>query len=264
MRSVPFIERMANADHVLLAGAGGGFDVYAAIPLFVTLRAMGKQVTLANLSFTRLDETNARRCHGTCFAVTAEAAAHVMARVYFPEAWLATWLAARGEEALVYAFEKSGARPLAAAYRWLVVERGIDAVVLVDGGTDSLMRGDEHGLGTPCEDAASLVAAAQLDVAVKLLVATAFGVDTFHGVAHADVLAAIAELQAAGAFLGVSAVLPGSPEGDALIEAVEAANVASPPVASIVNNSLASAVGVASGTTTRPAGRPGAGCSSTR
>ncbi|MFF7988525.1 hypothetical protein ACFZDG_01885 [Kitasatospora xanthocidica] len=36
------------------------------------------------------------------------------------------------------------------------------AVLLVDGGTDILMRGDEAGLGTPEEDMASLAAVAGL------------------------------------------------------------------------------------------------------
>ena len=37
-----------------------------------------------------------------------------------------------------------------------MVRLGVDTLVLVDGGTDSLMRGDEEGLGTPHEDIASL------------------------------------------------------------------------------------------------------------
>ena len=39
-------QRLHDARHVSLAGAGGGVDVYAALPL---------ATVLANLSFTRLD-----------------------------------------------------------------------------------------------------------------------------------------------------------------------------------------------------------------
>ena len=34
----------------------------------------------------------------------------------------------------------------------LVDELGIDTIILADGGTDSLMCGDEEELGTPTED----------------------------------------------------------------------------------------------------------------
>ena len=53
--------------------------------------------------------------------------------------------------------------PLREAYRALIAHHGIDAIVLVDGGTDILMRGDEAGLGTPEEDMLSLAAVAGLD-----------------------------------------------------------------------------------------------------
>lgn len=39
----------------------------------------------------------------------------------------------------------------------------IDAVVLVDGGTDIMLRGDESALGTPVEDVTSMAAVAGLD-----------------------------------------------------------------------------------------------------
>ncbi len=34
-------------------------------------------------------------------------------------------------------------------------EESVDAVVLLDGGSDSLMKGDEHGVGDLTEDAVS-------------------------------------------------------------------------------------------------------------
>jgi hypothetical protein len=51
-----------------------------------------------------------------------------------------------------------GVRPLRAAYAKLAEHLDLDAVVLVDGGTDILMRGDEAGLGTPADDMTSLAA----------------------------------------------------------------------------------------------------------
>ncbi|MBN8611093.1 MAG: DUF1152 domain-containing protein [Deltaproteobacteria bacterium] len=43
----------------------------------------------------------------------------------------------------VYGFGRVGVRPLSRAYEELVSRLSIDAIVLVDGGTDALMRGDE-------------------------------------------------------------------------------------------------------------------------
>src|SRR5262249_60771336 len=52
--------RLERHDRILIAGAGGGFDVYAGLPLYLALRAAGKQVVLANLTFTYLGETDVR------------------------------------------------------------------------------------------------------------------------------------------------------------------------------------------------------------
>jgi hypothetical protein len=51
----------------------------------------------------------------------------------------------------VYAFPRVGPRSLTPAYLALTEHLDLDAIVLVDGGTDILMRGDEAGLGTPEE-----------------------------------------------------------------------------------------------------------------
>ena len=97
---------------------------------------------------------------------------------YFPERWLAEWLEARGQPAPVYAFAKSGARPLTAAYRLIVERYDIDLVALIDGGTDSVLFGDEPGLGSVDEDAISSAAAGER----VILAAIGFGIDHFHGV----------------------------------------------------------------------------------
>jgi hypothetical protein len=55
----PLLARLRRHDRILIAGAGGGFDVYAGLPLYVALRAAGKEVFLANLTFTTFGETDA-------------------------------------------------------------------------------------------------------------------------------------------------------------------------------------------------------------
>ena len=235
--ALPFFERLASARSVLVAGAGGGYDVFAGLPVYFALRKRGVGVHLANLSFSHLAVVTARRPAPSVVEVLPDAHGPVG---YFPERSLAAWLDGRGEPARVFAFEKSGVVQLRAAYAALVRELALDAIVLVDGGTDSLLRGDEAGLGTPAEDMASIAAVDALEVPTKLLASIGFGVDAFHGVCHAHVLESIAALARDGGYLGAFSLLPQMPEFALYKSAVEAAHEASRP--SIVNASIVSAV----------------------
>ena len=58
---LPFFTRLKRAKRILVAGAGGGFDVFSGLPLYFNLRASGKQVFLANLSFSNLPPGSAGR-----------------------------------------------------------------------------------------------------------------------------------------------------------------------------------------------------------
>jgi hypothetical protein len=235
----PLFSRLQRYDRILIAGAGGGFDVYAGLPLFLALRRTGKQVFLANLTFTSLGETDARYAAPHVAAVTADTRG---ADRYFPERSLAQWLAAHDQPATVYAFDKVGVAPLRAAYARLVEQLAVQSVVLVDGGTDILMRGDEQGLGTPEEDMTSLAAAAQLEGVEGFVTSIGFGVDAFHGVCHAHVLENIAAIERDGGYLGAFAVTAAMPEGRAYLSAVSHAQARTPGRPSIVNGSIAAAL----------------------
>jgi hypothetical protein len=234
--------RLRDARRVLIAGAGGGFDVYAGLPLALALRASGKEVHLANLSFADL--------HGLDLDVWVD---HDVAAIrpdttvrggYFPEHTLAQWLELRGLPSTVYALNRTGVQPLRTAYRALLSHLGdVDAIVLVDGGTDILMRGDENGLGTPEEDMASLAAVNGLpEVPHRLVACLGFGIDAYHGVNHALVLENLAALERDGAYLGAFSLPRTSREGALYLEAVAHAQASTPDHPSIVNGSIAAAV----------------------
>jgi len=243
MMSSPFaprlFEELAGARRVLVAGAGGGFDVYAGLPLALALKRLGKEVHLANLTFSYLGGTDAAWLAPHVAIVTPDTRGEER---YFPERSLARWLRAQGLGDRVYAFEKVGVRPLAAAYRALSTELGADAVVLVDGGTDILMFGDEAGLGTPQEDMTSLAAVAELDVATRLVACIGFGIDAYHGVCHAHFLENVATLERDGAYLGAFSLGRATPEGTAFLDAVAEAQASTPGRPSIVNGSISAAV----------------------
>jgi hypothetical protein len=236
----PLSARLETSRRILVAGAGGGFDVYAGLPLALTLRERGKEVHLANLSFSRLDALDLDVWQAENLALIGP---DTPSRDwYFPERALARWLAANGQPPAVYAFPKVGVQPLRAAYAELAERLELDAIVLVDGGTDILMRGDEAGLGTPVEDMASLAAVHGLDVPEKIVACLGFGIDAYHGVNHTQVLESLAALEREGAYLGAFSLSRTTRPGALYLDAVAHARAEMPGYPSIVNGSIAAAV----------------------
>ncbi|KAJ3081554.1 hypothetical protein HK102_002273 [Quaeritorhiza haematococci] len=178
-----------------------------------------------------------------CVEIVASKANKEHRPMYFPEYNLSRWFYDTfGEEVPVYAFaHNTGVQNVSKAYKELVDFLDVDAVVLVDGGTDSLMRGDEEDLGTPTEDSTSMISVSLLDntkVPNKMLVCLGMGVDCFHGVSHHLFLENVAELQKEGAFLGVLQLLPHMNECQLFKDAYSKCQ----PENSIVCSSIESAV----------------------
>src|SRR5580704_2658907 len=177
---IPFLSTLERAERVLIAGCGGGFDVFAGVPIAQQAMRAGKQVIFANFSFTNLSLCGGEQITPTTWRVDEQSDDIP----YFPERWLAEWLAAHGRVPPIYAFAKSGVRPLRAAYSLIMERHDIDLCVLVDGGTDSVLFGDEPSLGTVVEDAVSTVGACAATEKQVVLAAIGFGVDHHHGVSH--------------------------------------------------------------------------------
>ncbi|MFE3104609.1 hypothetical protein [Nocardia tengchongensis] len=53
------LHRLRGCERVLIAGAGGGFDVLSGLPIALSLLERGQQVILANLTFTAVTRTAA-------------------------------------------------------------------------------------------------------------------------------------------------------------------------------------------------------------
>ena len=238
---LPFFDQLETAQNILIAGAGGGFDIFTGLPLYFMLQAAGKTVHLANLSFSTIFATNGRVLAPALVEITAKTEANLR---YFPELHLAQWFRKdQNADVPIYCIDRVGTRPITEAYQFLAQHLHLDAIVLVDGGTDSLMRGDENGLGTPEEDSASLAAVSSLDaVPIKLLACLGFGIDTFHGVCHAQFLEAVAALGQTGGYLGTWSLLGETPEAQAYERAVNAVHEVMWNHPSIVNASIVSAL----------------------
>ncbi|MCP4660650.1 MAG: DUF1152 domain-containing protein [bacterium] len=242
LADLPVFKKLEDASAVLVAGCGGGFDVFCGLPIYLALAELGKEVYLSNLTFSGANLSRALPAERLTEALVAVTADSPLAHYYFPEKHLCGWFRSRGEEVKVFCVEKTGVVPMVEAYRWLRDELALDAVVVVDGGTDSLMRGDEPGLGTPHEDMATLIALSEVDLPVRWLATIGFGVDAYHGVCHHHFLEAVADLTRAGAFHGAHSLLAEMPEHRLYQDASEHVFEAMPEHVSIVNTSILSAV----------------------
>ncbi|MFD6716070.1 hypothetical protein AMK25_19810 [Micromonospora sp. TSRI0369] len=96
----PLFAALAPARDVLIAGAGGGFDVYAGLPLALALWQAGKRVHLASLSFSELELLD--RQVWVDEHVAAIRPETLSPDWYFPEGILARWLAGRDLPSTVY------------------------------------------------------------------------------------------------------------------------------------------------------------------
>ncbi len=239
MLKIPFFTALENSQNILLAGAGGGFDIFSGLPLFWGLRAAGKNVHLANLTFSFLSPLEPR-LSPRMVAVTADSQRHTD---FFPEQFLAQWFREEeGSEVPIYCFEQTGVYPLLQSYQTLVSHLNLDTIILIDGGTDSLMRGDEDGLGTPTDDMASICAVNQLSIPNKFLLCLGFGVDQYHGVSNHFSLEAIADLTKAGGYLGTFSLSHPMPEVQKYQAATEYVFRQMPKMESIVTASILSAL----------------------
>jgi hypothetical protein len=241
LTEIPFFTELKDSQRILIAGAGGGFDIYSGLPLYFALKQAGKEVFLANLSFTYLKSTTSEEVFEGCRLV--KAGDRITNGInYFPEKYLANWFQSEKNESVsIYAFELAGVLAIRHIYEQIVTQNQIDTIILADGGTDSLMTGDEEELGTPLEDSCSLVAISQLSVKKKLLACLGFGVDKFHGVSHYRFLENTAKIVEDGGFLGSFHLMSTMPEVQAYISAVEYVNQRMDKQ-SIVSNSIVSAL----------------------
>ncbi|QDG53419.1 DUF1152 domain-containing protein [Persicimonas caeni] len=235
----PVLDRLRDAKSVLIAGAGGGFDLFSGLPIYFALREAGKTVHLANLSFSALAKSDAVAHDWGVYEVDARTQGNPD---YFPERYLAQWLEAHDDPTPVFCIERRGYEAVKKAYELLAATLEFDTLVLVDGGTDSLMRGDEAGLGTPAEDVMSLLAGARLELDDALLICLGFGIDHYHGVCHAQFLEAVAELTRTGGYLGAFALTQQMPAVKRYMEATDWVQGQTPGRESIVSASIIDAL----------------------
>src|SRR5215212_1908997 len=110
--NLPVLEELKKCRSLLIAGMGGGFDIYCGLPIYLTLKAHGINCHLASLSFAQMGFVkNAEKLSEHVIGVTAESRSPAF---YLPELHLARWFGEhRSEEVTVWCFDAEGAAPLA-------------------------------------------------------------------------------------------------------------------------------------------------------
>jgi hypothetical protein len=238
--NLPILDQLANCKNLLIAGMGGGFDIFCGLPIYFELKNHGINAHLANFSFSDIENVDfGVRLSKTLVGVTPK-----INRVYpyFPEFHLVNWFKeTRNEDVTVWCFHKTGAVPLTENYKILADHLSLDGILLIDGGVDSLVRGDEAELGTAIEDLTSLYAVNQLsNISTRLLACLGFGAE--QNLTHAHILENIASLTKAGGFLGSCSLTPQMDSYHSYDEAVTFVQNNEFQDPSVINSSIVSAV----------------------
>lgn len=198
--NLPILDNIKDCKHILIAGMGGGYDVFSGLPIYFELEAQGYDVHLANFSFSDISGLyEGEQLTDTLVGVNTDIEGIFY---YFPEYYLAQWFfAERNEDIEIWCFERTSVQEYIKNYKTLVQHLEIDCIILVDGGVDSLMRGNEPEAGTLFEDILSLLAVNELISVPKRLVAC-IGLGVEYEIGYAHLFENIAHLTKIGAFQG--------------------------------------------------------------
>lgn len=207
---IPVVMKLKQAKGVLLLGMGGGFDIFSGLPIYFTLEKMGINCHLANFTHTGWDSipnhVDAIPMAQGCVGVNNTLK---QASANFPEAYLSSWFRdVKEQDVKVWVFKRDqSVAEYSNSLNTLVKHLGIDTVLLIDGGVDSIMQGDEDGSGTMMEDTLTLAALKNCDVPNKLLACIGFGTEVEENLSHYLALENIAHLTKQGAFFGTCSLV---------------------------------------------------------
>ena len=197
-----------GSKRALVIGVGGGGDVVGALATARMLEFCGIEFILGGLSWERyvfdpipgprsLDEVeNARELHRRVWMANSET--RTRTGVYFAESRMA---AIRGTEVLLVDIN-GGVEGVVEGLQTALDGFGIDLLVGLDVGGDSLAKGDEPGLRSPLADAVILAAYAELEKRGRRTLWGVFGYGSDGELSVEEVEERLAMLAAEGALLG--------------------------------------------------------------
>ena len=169
---------------ILLAGCGGGYDVFGAIPLY--LKYKKEHIYISSLSFTHrlvLDECSCvKKLQENLYLVDASEDKVSQKFDYFPEYYLSYEL----KKEIYVILVNSTIKQIEQAY--LFISNKFDEIYMIDGGCDALLSGTETDLATPVEDMMNLKAIEQIPCHKKYVCAVGLNCDCGHGVIEKELV----------------------------------------------------------------------------
>ncbi|CAF2389697.1 unnamed protein product [Rotaria sp. Silwood2] len=185
---------------VFLAGCGGGYDIFGSLPYYFKMKSSGNyDVTLINYAFTahHILSKYSQQLTKLLFRVDPRTdVSWLTDNVYFPEQRLANELRVP-IYAILCNYDETRIDLIVEAYKYLIQGRIIDELVLIDGGSDVLLTGNEKQLGTPVEDMSHARAVQLLSsdqVKSKCIVVIGTNLEVGHGVLKSDIDARLTAL----------------------------------------------------------------------
>lgn len=196
-------KKLENSNNILIVGAGGGSDVLCGLPLYYTFLKQGKKVHLANLTHTDFKTIGEHADPIILESVLIGANSIIKTpSTNYVEGYLSQYFkVALNEDKVIWMFNRTHVQELKKAFERLVDFLKIDAIVLVDGGIDSIMHGDEDGSGTMFEDTLTLAATKDIKIP-KILACIGFGTEIEEGISHYRALENISNIIKQGGFYG--------------------------------------------------------------
>jgi len=189
------IPEVKIGSKILIAGAGGGFDVYAGLPLAYEWMMNPPGNTIADFEIvlaTFYDK------------VDADFVYRPTEHEDYPLGYYSFNFVEQcvGVAHQCYTIGRHGVQLVREAYQEIVDKHKIDTIILIDAGVDILMKGDEDNHGTILEDFISLLALSKVFVPNRYVVCLGFGSETEEELNHYRVLENISHHCKIGDFLG--------------------------------------------------------------
>ena len=157
---------------ILLAGCGGGYDIYCGIPQYFKYMKEKKNVLLLNLSFTSsklledlVKKKQIYKPNPNYYIINFKNITDNINNNYFPEYYLSKEL-----KCDIYIIDsESTINQIKDAYNHIIKYKNIYKIHLIDGGCDSLLSGKESHLATPTEDMIHMRAIMDINVDSKII-----------------------------------------------------------------------------------------------
>jgi hypothetical protein len=142
--------KSATDKTIFLSGCGGGYDLFGGLPHYFKIKSCDDyDVTLINYTFTTRELLSKHCQQLTTLLFRVDPTTDVSwltDKVYFPEQRLANEI-----QVPIYVilcnYDETRIELVIEAYQHLIGGRTIDEIILIDGGSDSLLTGNEQQLG---------------------------------------------------------------------------------------------------------------------